>query len=143
MAYWLVKSDPETYGFDDLIRDKKTDWTGVRNYAARIHLNSMAKGDAVLVYHSNSDKAVVGSCVVSKAAFPDETATEGQWVAVELKSPKYLKKAVTLADMKLRPELQNIGLIKIGRLSVMPLSPEEYSLIMHMAGERVEGSELA
>ncbi len=133
MAYWLVKSDPEAYSFQDLLRDKKTEWTGVRNYAARLHLLAMAKGDQVLVYHSNTDKAVVGSCVVSKTAFPDTTAESGDWVAVELKSPKSVKNMVSLVEMKKIPALQNIGLIKIGRLSVMPLSDEEYSIIMKMA----------
>ncbi len=133
MAYWLVKSDPETYSFHDLQREKKTDWTGVRNYAARLHLLAMAVGDTVLVYHSNDEKAVMGTATVTKAAFPDPTAEEGNWVAVELKAGPLVKKPVTLAAMKQVPALANIGLIKIGRLSVMPLQVEEYSTIMEMA----------
>ncbi len=135
MNYWLVKSDPESYSFQDLVNDKKTEWTGVRNYAARLHLLAMAKGDEVLVYHSNIEKAVMGSCKVSKAAFPDPTATEGQWVAVELSSPKAVKHPLSLAEMKTHPELANIGLIKIGRLSVMPLQDAEYHFIMKLCQE--------
>jgi len=133
MAYWLVKSDPEEYSFHDLLRDKKTSWTGVRNYAARIHLNSMAKGDTVLVYHSNDEKAVMGIAKVSKPAFPDTTATEATWVAVELQAISKLNSMVTLAEMKKVDALQNIGLIRIGRLSVMPLTEKEYDIIIDMS----------
>ncbi|MBL7975142.1 MAG: EVE domain-containing protein [Candidatus Kapabacteria bacterium] len=133
MAYWLVKSDPDEYSFHDLTRDKKTLWTGVRNYAARNHLKAMAKGDEVLVYHSNDDKAVVGIAKVSKTAVQDPTTTEDAWVAVELQATKLVKNPVTLAAMKKEPTLANIGLIKIGRLSVMPVTDEEFARILEMS----------
>lgn len=132
MAYWLVKSDPDEYSFHDLVRDKKTAWTGVRNYAARLHLNAMSKGDEVLVYHSNTDKAVMGICTVSKTAFPDTTAEEDGWVAIELKAGKHFKVPVTLDAIKKTKGLENIPLVRIGRLSVMPISDEEYAIICKM-----------
>lgn len=133
MAYWLIKSDPEEYSFHDLRKDKKTSWTGVRNFAARNNLRAMSKGDELLVYHSNSDKAVVGICTVAKTAYPDPTATDGDWSAIDIRAGELLAKPVTLADMKKTPALANIGLITIGRLSVMPLTDDEYATIMAMA----------
>lgn len=132
MNYWLVKSDPETYGWKELVKDKKTDWTGVRNYAARLHLRAMKKGDEVLFYHSNDEKAVVGIAKVTKEFFSDPTTGDDAWIAVELAVLKPLKNMVTLSEMKTRKELANIGLIKIGRLSVMPLKSEEYKLIVKL-----------
>ena len=132
MNYWLVKSDPETYGWNELLKDKKTDWTGIRNYAARIHLKAMLKNDLVLFYHSNVGKEVVGMAKVTKEFFSDKTATDQQWVAIELTAVAVFKKPVTLAQMKEKKELINIGLIKIGRLSVMPLTKNEFELIVAM-----------
>lgn len=134
MNYWLVKSDPESYGWNELIKDKKTDWTGVRNYAARIHLKAMQKGDEVLFYHSNEGMAVVGITKVSREFFQDPTTDDAAWVAVELTALKPLNQPVTLAEMKTKKELSNIGLIKIGRLSVMPLTKTEFDLIVKMGG---------
>ena len=135
MNYWLVKSDPESYGWNELVKDKKTDWTGVRNYAARIHLKGMKKGDEVLFYHSNEGMDVVGITKVSKEFFQDPTTDDTAWVAVELTALKPLKKSVTLAEMKTKKELSNIGLIKIGRLSVMPLTKTEFDFIVKMGGK--------
>ena len=132
MNYWLVKSEPSTYSFQELMKDKKTCWDGVRNYAARIHLRAVAKGDMVLFYHSNEDMAVVGIAKVSKTAYPDPTAKEGDWSAVDLIPHKPLKKPVTLAQIKAEKKLQNTGLVRIGRLSVMPLTEAEYNLICKM-----------
>ncbi len=132
MAYWLIKSDPEEYSFHDLLRDKKTAWTGVRNFAARNNLRAMSKGDSVLVYHSNSDKAVMGICTIAKTAYPDPTATDGDWSAVDVRADSLLPTPVTLAAMKKTPALANIGLITIGRLSVMPLTDKEYETIVTM-----------
>jgi predicted RNA-binding protein with PUA-like domain len=134
MNFWLVKSEPNEYAWADLVKDKKTVWTGVRNFAARNHLRAMAKGDPVLFYHSVEEKQVVGLAQVSKTAFPDPTATEGDWSAVELKPLKALPKPVTLAWMKTIPALANIPLIRIGRLSVMPLTPEEYQILTQAGG---------
>jgi len=135
MNYWLVKSDPETYGWKELVKDKKTEWTGVRNYAARIHLKGMKKGDLVLFYHSNEGLAVVGITKVTREFFQDPTTKDEAWVAVEIEALKEFKRPVTLAEMKTKKELKNIGLIKIGRLSVMPLAKSEYDLIKLM-GEK-------
>lgn len=132
MNYWLVKSDPETYGWKELVKDKKTEWTGVRNYAARLHLKAMKKDDEVLFYHSNQGMAIVGIANVTKEFFQDATTKDGAWVAVELTAKKEMKKTVTLAEMKTKKELSNIGLIKIGRLSVMPITKTEYDIIMKM-----------
>ena len=132
MNYWLVKSEPSTYSFSDLMKDKKTVWDGVRNYAARIHLRAMQKGDLVLFYHSNEDMAVIGIAKVSKTAYPDPTAKEGDWSAVDLVPVKPLKTPVTLPQIKAEKKLQNIGLVRIGRLSVMPLTESEYNLILKM-----------
>lgn len=135
MNYWIVKSDPETYGWKELVKEKKTDWTGVRNYAARIHLKAMKKGDEVLFYHSNEGMAIVGIAIVTKEFFQDSTTKDEAWVAVELAAKKQLKNEVKLSAMKAKKELSNIGLIKIGRLSVMPITKIEYDIIVSL-GEK-------
>jgi predicted RNA-binding protein with PUA-like domain len=132
--YWLVKSEPETYSWDDLVRDRRTDWTGVRNYAARLHLKAMRPGDEVYFYHSNEGKSVVGIAKVTKAAFPDATADEDGWVAVELAPVAALKQPVTLAQIKAEPALKDIALVRQGRLSVMPLKAAEFSRIRKLGG---------
>ena len=133
--YWLVKSEPESYSWDNLVRDGKTAWTGVRNYTARIHLNAMRVGDEVLFYHSVTDKSVVGIARVSKTAFPDATADEDGWVAVELAPVKPLAKPVTLAQIKAESSLKDIGLVRQGRLSVMPLKPTEYAKLLKLGAK--------
>ena len=133
MNYWIVKSDPDTYGWPEMVKDKQTFWSGVRNYAARNFMQQMKKGDEVLFYHSLSEKAIVGLTKVVKEAYQDPTTDETAWVVVDLKVVKTLKKPVTLEDMKKDKRLANIGLIRIGRLSVMPLTKEEYDIIMGMA----------
>jgi predicted RNA-binding protein with PUA-like domain len=127
--YWLVKSEPETYAWTDLVRDGRTDWTGVRNYAARLHLKAMQPGDRVFFYESQGPKAVVGVAEVTRAAFPDKTADEEGWVAVELKSVAPLAHPVTLEQIKAQPKLAKIALVRIGRLSVQPLTAAEFKLI--------------
>jgi len=127
--YWLGKSEPEAYAWTDLVRDKKTDWTGVRNYQARINLNTMRKGDRVLFYESMTTKAVVGLAEVTKTAFPDKTADEPGWVAIELKAVAPLAQPVTLAQIKAEVGLTDILLIRQSRLSVVPLKPAEFALI--------------
>lgn len=131
MAYWLVKSEVDTYGIDDLKRDKKTEWTGVRSFAARLHLRAMNVGDEVLYYHSMSkDNGVVGLAKVSKKAFPDPTAEDGDWSAVEIKFVKKFTKPLLLAQIKEMPELKEMKLLKIGRLSVSPVTESEFKAIM-------------
>ena len=132
--YWLVKSEPETYAWSDLVRDKRTDWTGVRNYAARLHLKAMRPGDEVFFYHSNEGKSVVGIAKVTKAAFPDTTADEDGWVAVELAPVAALRQPVTLAQIKAEPALKDIALVRQGRLSVMPLKAAEFARIRKLGG---------
>jgi predicted RNA-binding protein with PUA-like domain len=130
--YWLVKQEPEAYSWDDFVRDGGTQWTGVRNFLARKHLRAMRKGDAVLFYHSVSDKAIVGIAQVTREAFPDPTTKEGDWSAVELKPLKRLKKPVSLAKIKAEPKLRDIALLRCSRLSVQSLGKAEFELISRM-----------
>jgi len=131
MNYWLVKSEPDVYSYDDLVKEGKTDWTGVRNFMARNNLKAMKKGDKVLYYHSVTEKAVVGLTEVSKENFPDPT--DEKWIAVEIKPVKKLKKPVTLEQIKAEPKLANIYLVRQGRLSVSPLAKEEFDLIVALS----------
>lgn len=133
--YWLVKSEPESYAWSDLVRDGRTAWTGVRNFAARGNLNAMKPGDRVFFYESVSTKAVVGLAEVTKAAFPDTTADEPGWVAVELKAVEPLNRPVTLAEIKAQPSLANMSLVRRGRLSVSPVTPAEYKKILDLSAE--------
>jgi predicted RNA-binding protein with PUA-like domain len=128
--YWLVKQEPAAYSWDQFVADGKTAWTGVRNYQARIHLRSMKIGDQVLYYHSVTDKAVVGIAKVSREAFPDPTATEGDWSAVELKPVKPVIPPVTLVRIKAEPSLAEIALVRLSRLSVMNLSKNDFETIL-------------
>jgi predicted RNA-binding protein with PUA-like domain len=136
MAYWLVKSEPSAYSWEQLEKDKKTDWTGVRNYAARIHLKTMKKGDEVFYYHSNEGLAIVGIAKISKEFFQDPTTEEEAWVAVELKPIKKLKAPVTLDTIKKDKRLKDMALVRIGRLSVQPVTEEEWKVVMELAGEK-------
>jgi len=130
--YWLVKSDPDTYGWFDLERDGRTDWTGVRNFQARSHLKAMQPGEEVLFYESGGPKAVVAIAEVTKSAFPDKTADEPGWVAVELKAVKPLAKPVTLETIKADPAFAEILLVRHSRLSVMPIPVDAYKRIVKL-----------
>jgi predicted RNA-binding protein with PUA-like domain len=130
--YWLVKQEPESYSWDDFTRDGRTDWTGVRNYQARNNLKGMQAGDPVLFYASGEPKSVVGIAEVSKAAFPDPTADEPAWVAVELKAVRPLARAVPLAEIKADPALKNFLLVRHSRLSVMPATKAEFERIVRL-----------
>lgn len=136
MAYWLVKSEPSAYSWEQFEKDKKTDWTGVRNYAARIHLKAMKKGDEVFYYHSNEGLAIVGIAKVSKEFFQDPTTEDEAWVAVELKPYKKIKAPVTLDTIKKDKRLKDMALVRIGRLSVQPVTEEEWKVVMELAGEK-------
>jgi predicted RNA-binding protein with PUA-like domain len=136
MAYWLVKSEPSAYSWEQLVKDKQTDWTGVRNYAARVHLKSMKKGDEVLFYHSNEGLEIVGIAKVAKEAHQDPTTNETAWVSVDLKPFRKLKKPVSLDLIKKDERLKEMALVRIGRLSVQPVSEKEWKVIMELAGER-------
>ncbi len=133
MRYWLVKSDPDTYSFPDLVKEGKTSWDGVRNYAARNFLREMKKGDLVLIYHSGGESAVKGLAVVSQSPYPDPTADDETWVSVGLKAGKVLPHPVTLSRIKKEPSLKDIPLIKISRLSVMPVTKDHYEKILEMS----------
>jgi len=133
MNYWLVKSEPFKYSWEQFCKDKKTFWDGVRNYQARNNLRAMAKGDEVLFYHSNEGLAIVGIATVAKTAYQDPTTDDTNWVAVDLKPLKALKNTVSLATMKQTPGLENLALIKQGRLSVCPVTPMEYMIILDLA----------
>ncbi len=130
--HWLVKQEPEAYSWNDFVREGLTKWTGVRNFQARNNLRAMRKGDAVLFYHSVSEKAVVGIAQVTREAFPDPTAEEGDWSAVELKPVRVLKMPVTLEQIKAAPKLREIALLRNSRLSVQPLGKAEFDLICRM-----------
>jgi predicted RNA-binding protein with PUA-like domain len=129
---WMVKQEPETYSWDDFVRDGRTDWTGVRNFQARNNLRNMNVGDRVLFYHSGTGKCVVGIAEVAKAAYPDPTADDPQWVAVDLKPVKPLKAEVPLTAIRYNPKLSNLPLIRQSQLSVMPLTKDEFEVILRM-----------
>ncbi|HXT63475.1 MAG TPA: EVE domain-containing protein [Pyrinomonadaceae bacterium] len=131
--YWLVKQEPEDYSWDDLMRDKKTAWTGVRNFQARNNLRAMKVGDSVLFYHSGKEKSVVGIAEVAKAAYPDPTADDDSWIAVDIKPVKKLVNAVSLADIKANAKLRDLLLVRQSRLSVMPVSKEDFDEIVRMS----------
>ena len=130
MNYWLVKSEPFKYSWAQFQQDKRTFWDGVRNYQARNNLQAMKKGDRVLFYHSNEGLAVVGVARVVKEAYQDPTTKDERWVAVDIEPVETLKTPVTLNDLKQEKQLQNIALIRQGRLSVLPLSKDEFELIV-------------
>ena len=134
MSFWLAKSDPETYGWADLRKDGKTSWDGVRNFKARNYLRDMQPGDLVLFYHSGDEKSVVGAMKVLSAAYPDATADEEGWSAVDVAPAWALKKPVTLARVKAEPSLKDIYLVRVARLSVMPLEKEAFDTIVAMGG---------
>ncbi len=135
MAYWLVKSEPFKYSWDQFVKDKKTFWDGVRNYAARNNLRAMKKGDEVLFYHSNEGVEIVGIAKVVKESYQDPTTEETAWLVVDLKPVIKLKKAVPLDLIKKDPRLANMDLVRLGRLSVQTVKEEEWKIVMEMAGE--------
>jgi predicted RNA-binding protein with PUA-like domain len=133
VAYWLMKSEPESYGWDDLVRDGGTEWDGVRNNAARLHLKAMKAGDEAFFYHSMSDKAVVGIMRVTREARPDPKAPD--WVSVRVEPVKALPRPVMLAEIKADPALAKMELIRQSRLSVAPVRPEEWKRVLELAGK--------
>lgn len=135
MAHWLVKSEPAKYSFEDLQREGKTLWDGVRNNAAALHLRAMKLGDEVFYYHSQEGLAVVGIAKVVREAFPDPTDATGRFVAVELAPVRPLPKPVTLAEIKVNPSLAGMTMLREFRLSVSPVKPDEWAVILKMAGE--------
>ncbi|MBK6935704.1 MAG: EVE domain-containing protein [Chitinophagaceae bacterium] len=136
MAYWLIKSEPFKYSWDQLEKDKKTFWDGVRNYAARNNLKAMKKGDLAFFYHSNEGVEIVGIAKVAKEAYQDPTTEETAWVVVDFAPHKKLKKPVTLAQIKSEPKLAEMALVRLGRLSVQPVTEQEWKIVTQMAGEK-------
>lgn len=132
--HWMVKSEPAAYSWEQFVGDGGTEWTGVRNFAARLSLRAMKAGDPVLFYHSVTGKEVVGIATVVRTAFPDPTAKEGDWSAVGLRPVRALKRPVSLDAIRLDPVTRDIPLVRQSRLSVMPLSPEAYRRIVELGG---------
>ena len=133
MAYWLIKSEPSAYSWDQLVKDKKTSWTGVRNFQAQINLKAMKVGDRAFFYHSGEGKEIVGIAEVTKTAYPDSTDKDGKSVTVDFKAIEPVKKAVTLAEIKADPKFKEMKLVRQSRLSVSPVSDEHWKLLMKMA----------
>jgi predicted RNA-binding protein with PUA-like domain len=133
MAYWLVKSEPFKYSWEQFEKDGQTFWDGVRNYAARNHLKAMKKGDQVFWYHSNEGLEIVGIAKVAKEAYQDPTTDDEPWVVVDLKPFKKLKKPVSLAQVKTDPRLKDMALVRLGRLSVQPVADEEWKVVMELS----------
>lgn len=136
MAYWLVKSEPFKYSWEQFEKDKQTYWDGVRNYAARNFMKEMKKGDQVFYYHSNEGLEIVGIAKVVKEFYQDPTTDDEAWVVVDLAPYKKLKKPVSLAQIKADKRLANMALVRLGRLSVGPVTPEEWKVVMELAGEK-------
>jgi predicted RNA-binding protein with PUA-like domain len=134
MAYWLIKSEPEVYSWDQLVKDKHTRWDGIRNYAARLHLRAMRKGDPVFFYHSNKGTEIVGIASVVKEAYQDPTTTDPAWFAIDVKPLKKFVKPVSLEQIKKEKKLSSMALVRISRLSVQPVTEVEWNIIMKMGG---------
>jgi predicted RNA-binding protein with PUA-like domain len=136
--YWLVKSEPEAYSWMTFVKDGKTAWTGVRNFAARLNLRAMKKGEFVFFYHSGGEhKQVVGLARVEKEAYPDPTATEGDWSCVDLVPVKPLKKSVSLDEIKADKILKDMSLVKRSRLSVSPVTETQFNRVLELAETKV------
>jgi predicted RNA-binding protein with PUA-like domain len=136
-SYWLVKSEPDKYSWDDLVRDGSTYWDGVRNAQARNNLKAMAKGDLVLYYHSNEGREVVGVARVTRTAYQDPTTEDERWVVVDLEPVKPLSRAVTLAEVKADPRLAKVPLVTHSRLSVMTVEAPAFKRILSLGGTRL------
>jgi len=136
MAYWLIKSEPFKYSWEQFEKDGKTFWDGVRNYAARNNLRDMRKGDKLLYYHSNEGLEIVGIAEVVKEHYQDPTTDETAWVVVDVKPVKRLKNPVSLKQIKAEARLQDMALLRLSRLSVQPVKEEEWKVVMELAGEK-------
>jgi predicted RNA-binding protein with PUA-like domain len=136
MAYWLLKSEPFKYPWEQLLKDRKTFWDGVRNYAARNNLREMKKGDLAFFYHSNEGLSIVGICKIVREAYQDPTSDEDAWVAVDVAPVKTLRQPVTLAQIKAEPALAQMALLRLSRLSVQPVTEAEWLAVLEMAGEQ-------
>ncbi len=134
MAYWLVKSEPSTWSWDDQVKAKVTNWSGVRNHQAAANLKAMKKGDQAFFYHSGEGKEIVGIVEIAKEAYPDNTDETGKFVMVDVKAGKKLAKPVTLSEIKATPALKEMALVRLSRLSVQPVTDKEWALISKLGG---------
>lgn len=137
MAYWLIKSEPFKYSWDSFEKDKMTTWDGVRNYAARLNLRAMKKGDLAFFYHSNEGTAIVGIAKIVKEAYQDPTTDDDRWVAVDVAPYKKLKNPVTLAQIKKESGLNDMALVRLSRLSVQPVTESEWITVLELADEKI------
>jgi predicted RNA-binding protein with PUA-like domain len=133
-GYWLVKSEPEAFSWDQQVANRVEPWTGVRNHTAKNNLKAMRKGDLAFFYHSGVGKQIVGVVEVAREAYPDPTAEKGDWVCVDMKAVRPLPKAVTLADIKADPSLADLALVRQSRLSVVPISKSHWEKMCRMGG---------
>ena len=136
MNYWLVKSEPSVYSWDNFVKEGHTCWSGIRNYAARLHLRNMKKGDEVFFYHSNEGTNIVGIAKVVKEHYQDPTTDDDRWVAIDLKPVRKLKTPVALDAIKKDKRLTAMALVRIGRLSTQPVMEKEWKVVMELAGEK-------
>jgi predicted RNA-binding protein with PUA-like domain len=136
MAYWLIKSEPFKYSWDQFVKDKKTFWDGVRNYAARNNLRYMKKGDELFFYHSNEGLEIVGIAMVVKESYQDPTTDETAWLVVDVAPVRKLKKPVSLAQIKADKRLAQMEMIRLNRLSVSKVTLEEWNVVLELAGEK-------
>jgi predicted RNA-binding protein with PUA-like domain len=136
MKHWLVKQEPSAYAWEQFVRDGGTAWTGVRNFQARNNLRSMQRGDEVFYYHSVTGKCVVGMATVTREAFPDPTATDGDWASVELRPAETFARPVTLEQIKAESGLRDIALLRQSRLSVMPVTADEAAILRRLGGSK-------
>ena len=137
MNYWLVKSEPYKYSWDQLVADGSTFWDGVRNYGARNNLKAMKKGDLLLYYHSNEGVEIVGIAMVVKEHYQDPTTLDPAWVVVDISPVKKLKQPVSLAMVKADPRLANMALVRLGRLSVQPVTEDEWKVVMELSKTKI------
>lgn len=133
MKYWLIKSEPDTYSWDDFVKEGKSMWDGVRNFSARLNMIEMKEGDFALFYHSNEGREIVGLAKVSKEHYPDPTSEDPRWVVVEFVPVEKFPKPVTLKQIKADKRFEDMALVKLSRLSVGPVKPEEFDFIMQLA----------
>ena len=138
--FWLVKSEPYKYSWDDLVKDGSTYWDGVRNYMARNNLQAMGRGDLVLYYHSNEGKEIVGVAQVTKESYPDPTIDDERWVVVDVKPVVAFEQPVTLAQIKADAKLEGIAMLKYGRLSVVPITPVEFRYLLKLGKTKLPAS---
>jgi len=134
MQYWLLKSEPSSYAWEQLVKDGRTHWNGVRNFQAAKNLKTMQRGDQAFFYHSGEDRAIVGTCEIVKEAYPDPSDPEGRFVMVDVKALKPVKTPVTLAAIKAEPKLKDLALVRQSRLSVVPVAAAEWKILAKMAG---------